>query len=498
MSHHDHMTDWLAKRAAISGDVIALYYSEKQWTFAELHNTTNRVVSWLQKNGVQPGDHVAMFQHNTPLFIKTVHALARLGAVCVPLNVRLTDHELIQQVHLADVHCIVHDELYAARAAVVAKQAGVKALNASGANLSSVPEWPAAEHRVFAMDDVHTIVFTSGTTGTPKGAMLTYRNHWWSAVGSVLNLGLQADDVWLACMPLFHVGGLSIIMRSVIYGMPIVLHDRFQAEAVHAALEQNNITLTSFVSTMLARVLEARSYTPFPPSLRCVLTGGGPVPGQLLEQCRRLRVPLVQTYGLTETASQVVTLAPQDALVKLGSAGRPLFPVDIRIMNDAGQAAPGEMGEIHVRGPQVMAGYYKNEAETNRVLCDGWLRTGDVGYKDEDGYVFVVDRRADLLISGGENVYPAEIESIVEQQPAVKEAVVVAKTDDEWGQVPVAFVQLQPGEEENEQALLDHCRQRLAAYKVPKHIYFVSDFPRNASGKILRRVLREQVDGKQQ
>src|SRR5690606_22452106 len=233
---------------------------------------------------------------------------------------------------------------------------------------------------------------TSGTTGRPKGAQLTYGNHWWSAVASALNLGLHGDDRWLACLPLFHVAGLSILMRSVIYGMTAVVHDRFDPERVNRAIDEDRVTIVSVVAATLQRMLEARGDRPYPGHLRCLLAGGGPVPVPLLEECHRRGLPVVQTYGLTETASQVVTLAPDDALRKIGSAGKPLLPNELRIvplgarsMEEPGAAEetgppaaapPGHVGEIAVRGPTVTPGYFRDPESTARALRDGWLYTG--------------------------------------------------------------------------------------------------------------------------
>jgi O-succinylbenzoic acid--CoA ligase len=339
------------------------------------------------------------------------------------------------------------------------------------------------------------IVYTSGTTGRPKGAMLTIGNHWWSAVGSALNLGVHADDRWLACLPLYHVGGLSILLRSAVYGTTAVVHDGFDAEAVNRALDEEWVTIVSVVSVMLQRMLDARGDRPYPSSLRCVLLGGGAAPRPLLERCARLGVPVVQTYGLTETASQVVTLAPEDALRKLGAAGRPLYPNELRVVAHGRDAAAGEPGEILVRGPVVMAGYAGRPEATARAIVDGWLHTGDVGHLDADGYLYVLDRRDDLIVTGGENVYPAEVEAALLAHPWVAEAGVVGAPDDTWGQRVVAVVRLAGAPDlataDAVDTLRAHCRAHLAGYKVPSEIRIAAEpLPRTASGKLRRAELR--------
>jgi O-succinylbenzoic acid--CoA ligase len=357
------------------------------------------------------------------------------------------------------------------------------------ADLPVAPESSAALRATIDLAETYTIIYTSGTTGQPKGALLSYGNYWWSAVGSALNLSSHADDRWLAVLPLFHVGGLSILVRAAIYGIPVVLHSSFDPAAVNRAIDEDGVTIISVVSTMLQRMLEQRGARPYPASLRCVLLGGGPAPQPLLEACAARGVPVVQTYGLTETASQVATLAPADALRKLGSAGQPLLPTELRIAS----AGAGEVGEILVRGPTVMRGYINRPEQTAQALRDGWLHTGDLGYLDTEGYLYVVSRRHDLIISGGENIYPAEIESALLAHPAVEEAAVVGLPDPRWGQVPAAAVKLRAGMAASETDLIDFCRGRLAGYKVPKLVYFAATLPRNAAGKLLRDEIRADL-----
>jgi O-succinylbenzoic acid--CoA ligase len=263
---------------------------------------------------------------------------------------------------------------------------------------------------------------------------------------------------------------------------------------VSAAIDDEGITLVSLVPTMLHRLLEVRGDRPVPSSLRCVLLGGGPAPRALLEHCARLGVPVSQTYGLTECCSQVATLAPSDALKKLGSAGRPLYPNELRLAGDDGaDPIPGEGGEILVRGPVVTSGYWNRLDATASAFVDGWFRTGDFGMLDDEGYLYVLDRRDDLIVSGGENVYPAEVEGVLLAHPCVAEAAVVGVVDPEWGQRVVAVVRLAEGADPSVAGeLQSHCRASLAAYKVPR-VVRISDepLPRTASGKVRRGVLRE-------
>jgi O-succinylbenzoic acid--CoA ligase len=316
---------------------------------------------------------------------------------------------------------------------------------------------------------------------------------WWNALGSALNLGHSPDDRWLACLPLYHIGGLSILMRSVIYGISVMVHEKFDPIMINRSILEDNITLISVVAVMLQRMLADLDVNAggarYPATLRCVLLGGGPAPYPLLEACVLRDIPVVQTYGLTESCSQAVTLSPADALRKLGSVGRPLPPVQLRIMHDNRQASPGEPGEIFLQGPTITPGYVDRPEATAQAFQDGWFATGDIGYLDKDGYLFVLDRRADLIISGGENVYPAEIESVLQSHPAVKEAGVCGQPDPQWGRVPVAFVVLNAGSMLSAEELLEYTTQKLARYKQPRAIYLAEQLPHTSSGKLLRREL---------
>lgn len=493
--------DWLAHRAAAAPHALALVADGRRRTYAELDADATDAARRLRTLGAGARTRVATLLHNGADAAVLAHAAGRAGATLVPLNPRLADAELAAQ--LADVGpaVLVAHAATAAQALRLRERVRPAALVAAGGAaggaaglpaLADVPPSDAPLRLAHPHDAVHTIVHSSGTTGRAKGAMLTYGNHWWSALGSALNLGAGPDDHWLAVLPLFHVGGQAMLLRAAIGGGAVTVHERFDADAANDALDAGGITRCSLVAVMLQRLLDARGDRPFPPALRAVLLGGGPAPRPLLERCARLGAPVVQTYGLTETASQVATLAPADALAHLGAAGRALYPNALRIAAPDGAPLPPDTpGEIQVRGPVVFAGYWARPGASARALAGGWLRTGDVGTLDAGGVLRVLDRRDDLIVSGGENVYPAEVEAALLAHPDVLEAGVIGVPDDAWGQRVVAVVHPRPGTAPDAAALRAHCRTLVAGYKVPAELRLAAaPLPRTASGKLRRAALR--------
>jgi o-succinylbenzoate---CoA ligase len=394
-------------------------------TYAELDAAAASTARRLAALGVGERDRVATTLPPGIEFAALLHALPRLGAVFAPLDPRAPAPR--------EARLVVSEPLRGGEAEV------------------------APRERIDP-DAVHSVIHTSGSTGGPKAVELTYRNHHASAVASAANLGLEPGDRWLCVLPLFHVGGLSILLRSAIYRTTAVLHDGFDAANVRDALEGGQATLVSLVPTMLLRLREAG--LEHAPGLRAALLGGGPIPGELLDWASERGLPVRPTYGMTETASQIATAAPGEL------AAPPLPGVELRIGDDA---------EILVRGPMVAPG---------ALAPDGWLHTGDAGRLDERGRLLVEGRLKELIVSGGENIAPAEVEEVLLRHPAVVDAAVVGVPDPEWGEAVSAFVVLDGPATEEE--LIAHCRELLAPYKVPKRVEQVPGLPRNAAGKLLR------------
>lgn len=493
------MQDWLTARAQATPRKVALIIGEQQWNYGELNQLVGAYCAGFIRQGVTAGQHVALLMPNGLAYVCLVHALARLGSVLVPLNTRLTVAELRWQIEQSDCHLLVYaDETAtvatqsAAESNCVAVDAAVLRWQSERTTPETAPKGILLAKTGFLLDAPQAIVFTSGTTGQPKGAVLTFANHFWSATASSYRLGLSPEERWLSCLPLYHVGGLAVVFRSCLYGTAIVLHERFDLDTFNASLERDQITLTSLVPTMLHRLLAIRKGQPWPASLRHILLGGAAATPELLAVARESGAPVATTYGLTEAASQVATMCPADVIRKPGSVGRPLMFTTVRIVDESGATLPpGEKGEIVVTGPTVMREYYKNPAATAKTIrtheqgCD--LFTGDIGYLDDEGDLWLVQRRNDIIISGGENIYPVEVEAVLRQHPAVAAVAVVGLPDAEWGQMVAALVECHPNQQVTAAELLAFSRQRLAGYKQPRRLEFTAALPQTASGKIERR-----------
>ncbi|MCO7175092.1 o-succinylbenzoate--CoA ligase [Sporolactobacillus kofuensis] len=482
------MPQWLYQRAQLTPHRLAFETEHEKLSFQQLYVHVQKTASALRSAGVVSGAYIASLQGNTIRCAILTHALMMAGAVMVPLNTRLSVDELTQQIQDSGSQMLITDESNEEKAIKVGEKTSCTVLHISALFTAKTPLIDFSTE--VQLNEPCTVIFTSGTTGRPKGVVLTYGNHWWNANASLLNLGLTQKDTWLCCVPLFHVSGLSILMKSVIYGMPVYLCEKFSPETVNHQITKGGISHISVVAPMLQRMMDALGEgKTYPSTLRCILLGGGPVPQHLLQRCLGLHMPIYQTYGMSETASQSVTLPPESMLEKAGSAGKPLFPMQIRIISDGHSAAVDEPGEIQVKGPTVFSHYLNNADATKQAFEDQWFLTGDIGYLDDDGFLFVLDRRKDLIISGGENIYPAEVESILNGFEGVQRAGVIGIPDTQWGHVPIAFVSLRHAEQFSEHALIDYCRGHLAHYKVPKRIYVIDQLPENASHKLLRRKL---------
>ena len=469
----------ITKRASLTPRKTAIIFGQERWTFKDVEVVANEMAGKLLSVGINPGMRIAVLSPTNTDFLKVIYGCMYAGCEMVFLNERLSEEELKYQVEDSNAVKVLVDDSYAS------KYASESVCLFSTLNQAPIEQVTSA--KVWAPDRTISIMYTSGTTGFPKGVRQTMENHFTSATASALNMGVDPNDVWLCTMPLFHISGFSIIMRSLIYGIGISLYAKFDAVKITDELIDGTVTHMSVVSVMLERILtelEQRNEL-VSSQFKIMLAGGGPIPIASLLPATAKGIAILQTYGMTETSSQTSTLAAEDAKRKIGSSGKPLLLNEIKI---DGTSSPHEMGEILIKGPHVTPGYIGHFAN-HPAQRDGWLYTGDVGYLDEEGYLYVVDRRSDLIISGGENVYPAEVENAILKHPDILGAGVCGHKDEQWGEVPVAFIvtNAQLTIESLQKFLSNH----LAAYKIPKFMYVVEELPRNASNKLLRRELKK-------
>lgn len=489
------MQDWLASRATVSPDKIAIIEQispshRNEISYKNLNRRVDEMCYRMKISGIEPSQHVAMLMMNSTLAIVPFFAATRLGLVFVPLNTRLTIDELDFQLKQSDVDWLLPYGTTDMLAKLRDKGHKIANFNhkIKKKNLTFLPQ-------AIDLEKPFLIVHTSGTSGKPKGATLTYGNVFYSAMASAYRIGHLPDDKWLCVLPLFHIGGLSILIRAILYGITVDLREKFDIDEINHTLTHDDITLVSLVPTMLYRLLEARTES-WNPKLRLILLGGAAATPELMARCIEEDIPVATTYGLSESASQVATTLPGDAVRKPGTVGKPLMFTQLKIVDENGnQQKSGDYGELLVKGETVMQGYYNNPSATAETIQDGWLHTGDIGYLDEDGDLFLVQRRSDLIVTGGENVYPAEVETILRQHPAIKEAVVVGIPDAEWGQKVAVAIIISDGQSLSENEIESYSREHLASYKIPRIIKFVDELPLTGSGKIQRNAVQALFNG---
>ena len=469
--------DWLDRAAALRPAHPALVVDDETVSFATLAARVAARARALRAAGVTAGGRVGALLPNGLALVELVHAAPRLRATLVLLDPRATPDEVARQVRRAGVQLVVTDR--ALRAAV---PPGVAVVD--GPMLDPGP--PDVEP-LLDLAAPHTVVFTSGSSGEARPIVLTAGNHWWSAAASAARLGAHADERWLACLPCWHVGGLAILLRSAIHATTVVLQRGFHLDAVARALHEEAITMVSLVPTALARLRA----TPAPPRLRCALVGGAAASVELLRDAHARGWPVAPTYGCTEAASQIATAAPEDPRALAGGVGLPLGPTRVRILRpDDTVAAAGETGVIAVAGPTLTPGTYGDDGALVPLVRDGWLRTGDLGSVDGDGALRVLGRRDDVIVTGGENVAPDEVEGVLASLPGVAEVAVAGVDDPEWGRAVAAWVVAAPGAHPTLETVRAAARTTLAPHKLPRRLYLVDALPRTAAGKVRRVGLR--------
>ncbi|MGW1086628.1 acyl-CoA synthetase [Streptomyces sp. NPDC002596] len=505
------------RRARYDSAAPALVYEDRTITAGELAATTSRLAAGLAARGLRRGDRVAFLGLNSATLLETLLAASHLGAVFVPVNHRLAADEVRHILTDSGTHTLIAEESHRSLAESILAEVPVRrpVLVDTDPSCPAAPAPPAVWtplSEVLATgttqpaavpvgeDDLAALMYTSGTTGRPKGVMLTHGNLWWNAVNVDTMVDTRPGDVNLAVAPLFHIGGLNALtLRTLTRGGVVVVRRSFDPEQCLADLVAHRVTSIFAVPAMFAALTRAPGFREADLSaLRAVIVAGAAVPPQLIRDYAESHgVLLQQAWGLTETAPFATYLPAARTLEKAGSAGLPMPYTEVCLMVPGGGGVidePQVRGEICVRGPNVVAGYWNNQQATREAFDDaGWFHSGDIGYRDEDGHYYVVDRLKDMIISGGENVYPAEVERVLSSFPGVHEVAVVGIPDPKWGETVVAVLTCEPGVEPTLQEVRDFGSGRLARYKLPTRVILAPELPRNASGKLIKGQVRDIV-----
>ncbi|MGH2544005.1 MAG: acyl-CoA synthetase [Ardenticatenaceae bacterium] len=503
-----YIFDWLTKRADLTPDKVALIDAAtgREFTYAQFNERASRFAEFLRDEWrIQAGERVAILAHNSSELFETLYGCAKIGAILVPLNWRLTVPELEHIVRDCTPRALIYDPPFATQANALRASGGIERMMTLGTELqqdesgyeqalvgTSGQSLAMPVHR---LDEVWHILYTSGTTGRPKGVLQTFAMVFYNALNMGLALDLTSNDTTLNLLPCFHTGGLNLLTNPTFHvGGTAIIQRSFDAGETLQLLSER---ATAFFGVP-AVYLFLSQHQDFERSdlsrMRSWSCGGAPVPVSLLERYAQRGIHVQQGFGMTETGPTVFVLDKAHVLSKNGSVGKPQMYVEVRIVDRTGRdAPPGEMGELLVKGPGITPGYWQLPDVTAAVIEDGWLHTGDVARCDEDGFYYIVDRWKDMYISGGENVYPAEIENVLYAHPAIAEAAVIAVPDERWGEVGQAVIVVKPDHTLSADEVIEFCQGKLARYKVPKSVRFADALPRNAAGKVLKIELRQRA-----
>jgi fatty-acyl-CoA synthase len=490
---------WLRHRAHLTGSREALVDGQTRLTYGELWENVQRAAALLRELDVARGDRVATLTVNCHEFVELFYATAELGAMLVPLNWRLAPVELEYQLRDAGARALFYGADHAALADQLGPDVPVRVRIELGPEYATMRDRlaPPGESDPARFSDPHLMLYTSGTTGHPKGAVLTHANTYWNVANVSAGFGLSERDTTLTVLPMFHSGGIGLFtIPSLTLGGRVIVHPKFDAARLLETVARERVDLAFGVPAIWLELARDEGFTPDRyPSLRALPSGGAPLPVPLIETLAARGWVVLQGYGLTETAPGGTVIAPEDWRRKAGTVGKAFAFTGLRVVGDDERPLPaGMIGEVHFRGPNVFAGYWNRpDATAEAFTADGWFRSGDLGVLDDEGFLTLVDRKKDMVITGGENVYSAEVEDVLFAHPAVAEAAIIGVPDERWGEAVCAVVALRPSASATADDLIAHCRTRLARYKTPKYVVFVDALPRNAAGKVLKRTLREEV-----
>ncbi|MBP1745668.1 MAG: long-chain fatty acid--CoA ligase [Deltaproteobacteria bacterium] len=501
---------WIEKWARIHPEKIALISEDVPYSYLDLNRRVNRLSNFFLDMGMEKGDRVAVLLRNCRQYIEIFLALSKTGGILVPLNWRLALPETEFIVRDSSPRFIIFDEEFAGNAAMLRERISVfkEIFCTSGESkrTSEVPDW-AIEYESSLMtypdsspytawesggEDPHIIMYTSGTTGLPKGAILSHQKTFFNVLNAGIYFDLTSHDIAMIARPLFHSGGLIVEFAPILYrGGTAIVRKRFSAQQILEVVEKERVTILELPATVYNIMLHECDIARYDlTSVKCFFTGGERIPVALLKAYAEKGIIISQIYGLTEV-STIFWLPASRAMEKMGSVGQPAFHGEVRIVDGKGKPVKsGEIGEIAVKGPIVMNGYWKRPDLTRQVMKGGWLHTGDLARFDEDGFAYIVDRKKDMFISGGENVYPAEVEKALFGHPAILDAAVVGVPDDKWGEVGKAFIETKEGHSIAIDEIRSFLDDKLARYKIPQYIEFIKKLPKTASGKIKKNLLK--------
>jgi acyl-CoA synthetase (AMP-forming)/AMP-acid ligase II len=511
-------TDFLNIANAICPDRDCIVFEGRRWTYAKVNERVNRLANALAQWGIGNGDRVGILHVNCNQHIETYFAVAKLGAIFVPLNFRAKSDELSYMIANAEAKALFVGSRY------------LDIVNTMLPQLTTVKQCILIDskdkNKIYYEDllssassdevmseigdeDITILMYTAGTTGRPKGVPLKHSAFASYVLDNVDPADPDIEERNLLTVPLYHVAGIQAMLAAIYGGRTLVLMRQFEVKEWIETIQREKATRAMLVPTMLKRVIDAPDYDQYDlSSLKVITYGAAPMPFEVINKAIKVMpwVRFINAFGQTETASTITTLGPEDHILEgteeerekklkrlTSSIGRPLPDVEVKIVDEEGKPlAPLEVGEILARGPRIMTGYWRDEQKTSQVITqDGWLRTGDMGWMDEEGYIYLAGRGDDMIIRGGENISPEEVENAVQSHPKVEEASVIGVSDPEWGQEPRAVVVLKKGEVATQEEIIEHCRTRLAGFKRPRSVVFIDALPRNPMGKVLRKKLRE-------
>ncbi|SHF81964.1 acyl-CoA synthetase [Ornithinibacillus halophilus] len=486
--------DWLKSRVELSPNREAVIDAENKdsWSYKELHERVGKLADFFISNGVQKGDRVALLSLNHISYLDFIFACMKTGAIFVPLNWRLSDDELSYVINdcepkLIGVASVFEEKLngYMAETIVVIN---------NNEYVEELTITKPAYNVELNESDPLAMIYTGGTTGRPKGVVLSHRSILWNALNTIVSWNLSDEDVTLTCLPMFHTGGINVYtLPLLLIGGKVVISSSFEPEKAIEDLLYHKCTVVLFVPTMYHMIIQTRKFQESSfPNMKLFVSGGAPCPHKIYDAFREKGLAFKEGYGLTEAGPNNFFISHEETAERVGSVGKPMLFNDIKIMKEDGsKALPNEVGELWIRGYHSFEYYWNRKDETDHTMKEGWIHTGDLAKQDEDGYVYIVGRKKDMIITGGENVYPLEIEHWLESNNDIVEAAVVGLPDEKWGEVVTAFVVTKvPLSEED---LKDYCNQKLTRYKVPKKFHLIDELPKTHVGKINKALLKEKA-----